>query len=113
MPSTGLPGSWLLEDDEIDRVVTKKSPGNYALGRLDGKVFRIAYVGRSDEDLNARLHSHVGAHPYFKALYASSPQTAFIRECENYHDFTPIGNAIHPDRPAGTNWSCPRCRQLD
>jgi hypothetical protein len=38
-----------------------------------------------------------------------SSQTAFERECDLFHDFSPPGNRLHPDRPRGTRWRCHRC----
>jgi hypothetical protein len=28
-----------------------------------------------------------------------------------FHQFMPVGNFLHPGRPAGTDWTCPRCRR--
>jgi len=110
MPSTNLTGPFALTDSEINRTVTKVSPGAYALGPIDGSgVFHVHRVGRSDNDLNKRLRDYVGQHAYFKASYFSSPKAAFEKECNLFHDFRPAGNTLHPDRPNGSNWSCPRC----
>jgi hypothetical protein len=49
-----------LTDKKVDEAVTRTSPGSYALGYLDGEAFVVFYVGRSDADVNARLHSWVG-----------------------------------------------------
>jgi hypothetical protein len=27
-----------------------------------------------------------------------------------FHDFAPPNNILHPSRPAGTQWECPRCQ---
>jgi hypothetical protein len=43
----------------IDAAVTATSAGTYALGYLDGAELRVFYVGRSDDDLNRRLHDWV------------------------------------------------------
>jgi hypothetical protein len=45
---------------EIDRAVGRTSPGCYVLGYLDAGTFVGSYVGRSDSDVNARLHSWIG-----------------------------------------------------
>src|SRR5262249_53779479 len=96
------------------QIVKRKVPGNYALGSVYGfpKKLRVRYVGRSDGDLQARLLQHAaeGKYPYFKFAEATSPRAAFERECQNYHDFIRfIDNDIHPQRPAGAGWQCPRC----
>jgi hypothetical protein len=52
-------GCYLLSEYEIDERVTRVSPGNYALGYLDDGSFLVFYVGRSDSDVNDRLHSWI------------------------------------------------------
>lgn len=114
MPSLDMKGSYDLTDSEIDRVVTKKSPGSYALGRVnDEDKFLVSRVGRSDSDVNARLHDHAGDYNKFRYSSASSAKAAFEKECDNYHDFDPPDNKAHPGRPDGTNWECPRCDHFD
>jgi len=113
MPSLEMNGPYELDKDIIDEKVTKKSPGNYALGRkrdTDG-TFLIGYVGRADKDLNDRLKKWAGKtkRPLFKFSYANSPKEAFEKECHNWHDFDPPDNKIHPDRPKDATWRCPRC----
>jgi len=56
-----MSGSYPLTDEAIDEVLTRTSPGNYALGYLDGDTFMVFYVGRSDFDVRDRLHGWVGA----------------------------------------------------
>lgn len=108
MPSTGLDGPYLLTAERIDEVITKKSAGTYALDRTTDTTFKVSRVGRSDNDVNARLKSYVGGnYKYFKFGYNSSAKAAFEKECTLYHDFNPPDNAIHPDRPEGTSWKCP------
>ena len=41
-------------------MIERTSPGNYALGYMDGDEFSVFYVGRSDSDLRQRLHQWVG-----------------------------------------------------
>ena len=48
--------------------------------------------------------------PAYTVLKAT--KAAFEKECVNYHDFGEsklLDNSIHPDRPAGSGWKCPRC----
>ncbi len=117
MPSTGLKGSYVLNVETIDKVVTRTSAGAYALGKQkktkDKKTFIISYVGRSDDDINNRLKKWVGKYPRFKFDYYGSPKAAFEKECNLYHDWgekDTLDNDIHPDRPDGSNWKCPRCK---
>lgn len=108
MASTGLNGPYVLTTEKIDDIITKKSPGTYALGRTDKEgFFRISRVGRSDSDVNGRLKNHVGDYDRFKYGYSASAWAAFEKECTLYHDFTPPDNHIHPARPEGTSWKCP------
>jgi hypothetical protein len=55
-----MSGSYPLSDEAIDRVVTRTSPGNFALGYLDGGTFAVFLLGRSDSDVRRRLHEWVG-----------------------------------------------------
>ena len=60
MRSLEMHGSYPLSDEAIDNVLTRTSPGNYALGYMDGTTFIVFYVGRSDSDVRRRLHDWVG-----------------------------------------------------
>jgi hypothetical protein len=53
-------GSYPLDDKSIDVMLSRTSPGNYALGYMDGDAFAVFYVGRSDVDVRGRLHEWVG-----------------------------------------------------
>jgi hypothetical protein len=56
MRSLEMRGSYPLDAEAIEDVIQHTSPGNYALGYLDGDRFSVFYVGRSDSDLTQRLH---------------------------------------------------------
>lgn len=110
-----MEGPYALTNSNIDDKVTKKSPGVYELFKsYDGPV---RYVGRSDDDLNARLKQWVGkGYSYFKFEYCSSSKAAFEKECQLYHHHggsEKLDNKIHPQRPAGSNWKCPVCGIFD
>ena len=70
-------GSFPLTDKTVDEMVTRTSPGNYALGYMDGPTFVVFYIGRSDSDVRGRLHRWVDAPsrdryaPTCKAAWAS------------------------------------------
>lgn len=102
--------NYLLTTENIDLYVLKKKIGNYALGYLRNAKFIPKYVGRSDNDLNDRLKKYVNSnYKRFRFMYQTSAKNAFLKECENYHDFEEqLDNDIHPDKPNGTNWKCPR-----
>ncbi len=116
MPSLNMSSSYSFALEKIDEVVTRRSPGNYALGYVLENSFYVQYVGRSDIDLNQELkarHSQFSQKEYkqFKYSYASSVKEAFEKECTNYHDFVgdSLHNERHPDRPNQMHWKCPRC----
>ena len=114
MATLNMNGPYVLTRTKVDEIVTRTSPGNYALGYVnDENVFIVQYVGRADSDVASRIKQHVGErYKRFKFSYASSPKAAFEKECKNYHDFgesQSLDNKIHPDRPAGTSWKCPYC----
>ena len=111
MPSTGLNGPYKLDNETIEKVVTKKSAGAYALGYMKDSTFIVNYVGRSDDDINGRLKKWVGHNKYthFKFKYYDSAKAAFDKECNLYHDWKNLDNKQHPDRTENKNWQCPRC----
>jgi len=125
--SLGMMGPYELTTEKVDEVVTKTSPGNYALGYIDGESFIVRYVGRSDENVNIRLKQWARHREWYKRLgsdvythfmfsYAKSPKAAFEKECKNYHDCGGkeiLDNERHPQRPDGTNWKCPMCDIFD
>lgn len=113
MANTGLNGPWPLTDDKIDEMVTKTSAGAYALTDTNSGTFTVNYIGRSDNDLNKRLHDHVGKYNRFKCDYFPSAKAAFEKECHMYHDFNPYDNKVHPARPNNSSWTCPRCYVFD
>ena len=103
-----LEGPFPLTKAGIDQAVTKTSPGAYALGNTTNNTFYISRVGRSDDDLNRRLHDYEGDYPQFKALYYNTAQGAFYAECELWHAYGGTNNPLHPARPKGQNWQCPK-----
>lgn len=78
MRSLEMSGSFPLSDEAIDETLMRTSPGNYALGYMDGDAFVVFYVGRSDGDLRQQLHDWVGM-PSRYERYAS-PAKAPWRE---------------------------------
>lgn len=103
-----------LSEGRINRTVTRTAPGVYVLDKTTGGLFQVSHVGRSDDDVKARLKQHVrSTYKYFKFDYATSPKNAFEKECELYHDFGgpegKLDNNVHPGRPKDTDWKCPKC----
>jgi hypothetical protein len=113
MATLGMLGSYDFNAPEIDRVVTKTSPGNYALGYVKEYNFYVKYIGRSDSDVNKELKARLPLkHLKFKYSYATSAKAAFEKECQNYHAFggsEGLENRVHPNCPIVANWECPRC----
>jgi hypothetical protein len=114
-PSAGLSGPHRLDPESIAAIVSRKSPGAFALGRAEGQTFYIRYVGRSDDDVASALSQYLGDYPHFKFGYFGSTRAAFEKECQLYHDFgeAKLNNKFHPLRPSSGNWHCPRCRIFD
>jgi hypothetical protein len=55
-----MSGSYPLTAEAIDNALKQKSPGNYALGYMDGDAFSVFYVGRCDSDVRRGLRRWVG-----------------------------------------------------
>jgi hypothetical protein len=111
MAKNGLHGPYKLNFDTIDAAITRSSAGVFALGytSAEGK-FCINHVGRADTDVKSKLRNCIGWATFFKFSYTPTSKAAFERECELFHDVSPPGNRVHPGRPNGTSWECPRCR---
>ena len=105
----GLEGPFPLSDAVVDLIVSPSSPGVFVLDDGPSGAFKAVYIGRSDSDVNNQLHVHVGIYKRFKFTYCSSPREAFEKECELFHDFEPTTNVVHPQRPSGSRFKCPRC----
>jgi hypothetical protein len=113
LEGNGLSGPFVLSDDIIDQEVHNQGPGAFLLdSATNAEVFKATFVGRSDIDVNNQLHVYVGVYKRFKFVYCPSPQAAFERECNLFHDFAPNDNPAHPRRPEHSGWVCPRCKLL-
>ncbi len=113
---TGLRGSFPLDELTINKEVSNVSPGVFVLGRKEGKTFYVRTVGRADVDVRTRLKEHIGRYDRFKFEYANSPEDAFRKECDLYHDFRgpegKLDNENHPERPQGVAWLCTKCNKF-
>lgn len=109
--SLGMNGSYSFDSNTVKSTVSEDKIGNYALGYVKENTFHIEYVGRSDTDLQGELIIRIVTHPHpsFKFSYAASSNEAYRKECQNYHDFSPHENEIHPASPAGMNLQCHVC----
>jgi len=109
-----LEGPYKLTFDGINCAIQMAIPGVFALGyRGRDDIFYVNYVGRSDHDVKSGLLGFIGSDASFKFRSTISAEEAFWRECELFHAFRPPANRIHPGRPAGANWTCPRCSLLN
>lgn len=113
MASLGMYGPYEFTKESIKNNCPDNKPGNYALGYLnDMSVFIVQYVGRSDTDLQKRLLQHIGEnYKHFKAVYISTQEERYKKECINFHDFggsDKLNNESHPARPYDSS-KCPIC----
>lgn len=105
-----LNGPIKLTCDGIQDELADGCPGVFALGFTDQQGrFCITFVGSADADLKSVLRNHIGTAPEFKFRHYAAAEAAFERECELFHQFMPVGNFLHPERPPGSNWKCPKC----
>jgi hypothetical protein len=107
-----LYGPYTLISANIDLAVTeRRRAAVFGLGRIgaDGK-FHALFVGRSEQDLAARLRRHIGEYGAFVYGYRASPLAAFHAECELFHLLDPEDNGAHPEPPEAAPWRCPLCR---
>ena len=86
MGSLEMQGCFPLSAPAIDELLTRISPGNYALGYLNGGDFSVFYVGRSDSDLGQRLRDWVGISGRFQRYASQSKAPWGIRR----HGRSPI-----------------------
>ena len=111
--SIGMKSSYALTNNSIDEEITEISAGNFALGfESKSGLFVVQNYGRSDTDLKHELKNWIGKYKRFKFFYASSPKSAFEKECKNYHAFdkNKIDNKTHPEKPENTDYTCPYCQ---
>ncbi len=111
-----MEGPFPLDSQSINYEV-EKAIGVYILGEnSDIQSFKPRYVGRSDDDLNERLHQHEKEnYTHFVYLYADSEEDAYYMECVLYHNYgedVVLKNEIHPDKPKNRgDLSCPICNK--
>ena len=69
------------------------------------------YVGRSDDNFNARLKQWVDGKYSCTFEYCSSPNDAFVKESTLYHyhgGSEKLDNQTHLQRSANSDWQCPK-----
>lgn len=114
MSMIAMHSPYKLVESEIDRIITKTSPGNYVFGFINKNKFYVYYVGRSDNNLRDSLKKQIKEHKIFKFCYAKSPKEAFEKECIDFHEFgglKKLYNKNHPKKPKGTDLKCPVCKK--
>ena len=118
MPRLKMTGPFDFDEETINNTVDENSIGNYALGyKNDEGTFVVCYVGRAtDQPLRERLKQHLGEHfktfKMFKYSYAGSKIEAYLKECNNYHDFggkEHLYNEYHPAKLEDDDTPCPVC----
>lgn len=107
-----MEGPFTLSVESVNDHVSRTSAGAYILSRgQDNNGKWVAhYVGRSDNDVAARLKSWANAETRYERYwfeYASSARGAFLLECQWWHKYAPSDNERHPAVPKGSDWKCP------
>ena len=121
-----MEGPHTLTQGNIDKV--KHQAGVYILGgkSSDGSHWGC-YVGRSDDDIAARLQHWLDLvegirqpendtdrcmlrkNPdHYWRTYSTTAKEAYNEECRIYHEKDYTCNAIHPAKSSST-WRCPSC----
>lgn len=108
-----------LRPRTVDRDVASY-PGMYFLMSTDSDPVR--YLGQTD-DLHATLHewaqrvAETRYYRYFSFDYEGDDYERFRRTCDLYHYHRvsqgSLDNDEHPQRPEGTDWTCPHCDAFD
>lgn len=112
MPLPELRDPEALTKEKVDAAIRHKTAGFYVLGALgDNKVMSVSYVGRSDDDLAAKLKRHAGNYAAFAFAATASALLAYQGECRLYHALKPSKNVMHPMGRGGPDWACPVCGQ--
>ena len=97
MRSLEMQGCYPLSTRAIDERLKRTSPGNYALGFLDGEDFTVFYVGRSDSDVRRRLRDWVGISGRFHRYASQSKAPWGVHRRERFPIDAPmlegVGNA--------------------
>jgi len=114
MPTLDMEGPYPFKEKYIDPLVDKEKIGNYLLGKIEGELFHVWYVGRSDTDLNRRLREHISEdYTHFMYSYQTHVNDAYTKECTNFHGFNGtnhLNNQRHPNKPEGCHHlNCPHC----
>ena len=91
--------------------------GNYAFGRIIDGVEYTLYIGRCSNRVETGLLAEInqqidngkadGCDLFFYSI-AGSKTEAYEKECQNYHDFMPARNKVHPAKPKDNgHYKCP------
>ncbi len=111
MAKSGLLGPYPLEEKYIVRFVANSadwsSASVFALGEITNKKFVIKKVCHADGDLSMALKSYMGTYEAFRFRFYRSTRSAFNKQCQLYHQFSPSDNLEHPTRPINTRFTCP------
>jgi hypothetical protein len=113
LPGLQLHGPFDLSVQSIVDNVPAKARGVYTIGYRDSeKRFLVEALGSSHEDLRTALQRLIGSAQAFKFRRCPDERSTFELECELFHRFRPRNTIIHPERPAGSDWTCPHCLTL-
>lgn len=111
-----------LTEEGIESIPADIVHGNYRIGVLGRlyKRFHVKYVGRADHGLKDRVSDHLTddikeliennpGRVYFSYNSEIDELDSYHRECQDYHDFTPKLNKIHPRKPSHPYTLCRIC----
>jgi len=59
MDALEMAHSYPLQAEIVAQIVSRRAPGNFALGYLDGATFAVFYLGHSDSDVGRTLRAWV------------------------------------------------------
>lgn len=112
--------AYSLDRETIDAIVPVNVPnGNYKIFQQNpiDKKYYVVYVGRvadrtADEGLRYRLKEHIGEWSgdlYFDYGVKTTPLQAYNQECQDYHNWNPKYNNVHPAKLPGRDDRCLIC----
>ena len=109
----GMQGCYPLSEEAIEERLTRISPGNYALGYLDGEDFTVFYVGRSDSDVRRRLREWVGISSRFHRYASRSRAPWGLRRREGFPIDAPALERVGDTASAYTHFAYSYARSAE
>ena len=108
-----MSGSFPLDDETIDELLMRTSPGNYALGYMYADTFVVFYVGRSDCDLRQRLHEWVDMPSEYESHAFAANASWGVRHWGPLYVGTPASARVENARSSYTHFAYSYARSAD